>query len=73
MTPREATTLEKILKLSQDNWPIEPKKWSILVSENRISIHQPVNGGFLSIPRKEFDALIDWYQRDQKPEADEAV
>lgn len=69
MTPRDATTLKKILTLKEDNFPREPEKWGILVTEGDVSIHPPHGGGFIRIPRKQFNALIDWYQREQAPDA----
>lgn len=73
MTPRQATTHKKILKMQEDNFPQDPAKWSILITPTNVSIHRPHGCGHVSVPRKDFDALVDWYQRDQQLETAKAV
>lgn len=70
MKPREATTFKKVCSLKEDNYPRNNfKKWSILVSDSGVSIHPPSgdNRGYFEIPRKDFNAIVDWYNEDQKP------
>lgn len=70
MRPRDAATQRKIMALTQDNFPPDPDVWSILVSSDRVSLHPPAgnDGRFVTIPRKQFDAIVDWYNQDQTAE-----
>jgi len=69
MTPREANTFKKLYSLWRDNFPTPGKRWTALVSENDISLlpPYPIEGYVaISIPKTEFNKIIDWYNKDQK-------
>lgn len=65
MSPREAKTFDQICALKRDNYPSSNAKFSILLSEGSVSLHQPNGVGYYSIPRREWNAIVDWYMRDQ--------
>jgi len=67
MKPRNCRTTEDLLKCRTDNFPGIGDRWSILNQEQCVSLHQPNGGGWVTIPRKDFNAIVDWYNRDQKP------
>ena len=65
MRPRDAVTHEDRAALAQDNFPPDPDKFGILLDDDHVSIHVPGGGSWVEIPREEWDALVDWYTRDQ--------
>ena len=65
MRPRDAKTFDQFCELSRDNYPAANDKFSILISDDHVSIHPPNGGGFYRIPRSQFNAIVDWYMRDQ--------
>lgn len=67
--PYDVTKDSQLLGMESDNFPPEPDKWSILHSGDHVSIHPPRGGGYYTIPRKQFNALVDWYMRDQPTRA----
>jgi hypothetical protein len=66
MRPYDANTHTAVAKLSRDNYPAENDVWSILVSEDRVSLHAPEGGAYVVIPTADFRAIVDWYMADQK-------
>lgn len=64
--PRDAKTFDQICELRRDNYPPKHGVWSILLSDDHVSLHQP-DGGYVTIPRREFNVIVDWYMRDQAP------
>lgn len=67
MRPCEATTERKLLALAADNFPHDPKRWSILVSADHVSLHPPGGGTWIEIPSKDFKDIAEWYLAEQKP------
>lgn len=65
MKPCNATTLEKILKLNQDNYPALPSRGSILLQDNRVFLYSPNGADSISMPAKDFRAISEWYLADQ--------
>lgn len=69
MRPYDATTFEDHLSLKSDNHPQDSTVWSILLSgEDHISLHAPADGqkgAWIEIPRDQFNAIVDWYMKDQ--------
>jgi hypothetical protein len=66
MKPYDAKTERDRIGLQRDNFPPKNGVWSILLSGGHVSLHSP-EGGWVEIPRKQFNALVDWYLADQKP------
>lgn len=58
-------------RLKTDNYPANPEKWSILLNVDHITLFRPNGeGGYINIPRDQFNIIIDWYNRDQhEPES----
>ena len=67
MRPYDAKTEDQICKLRRDNYPAESGVWSILIGDDHVSLHQPGGGGFVVIPRDQFNTIVRWYMRDQAP------
>lgn len=65
--PYDVKTLDQVCELRRDNYPSEPDVWSIMVSGDKVSLHYPHGGGWVEIPRAQFNTLVRWYMRDQKP------
>jgi len=65
MKPCNATTLEKILKLKQDNYPALPSRGSILLQDDRVVLYSPNGADSISMPAKDFRAISEWYLADQ--------
>lgn len=71
MRPRDATTERKQMKLRRDNKCTETG-W-ILVDASRGTVTLCKQGvgensdGMVAMPRRTFNALIDWYNREQVP------
>ena len=68
MRPYDVKTLQDFLAMESDNHPRDPASWSILNHDNGVSLHAPahVNRGFIiNIPRDQFNAIVDWYMKDQ--------
>lgn len=65
MRPRDAKTSKDRCALVEDNFPRDPDEWGILLDDDHVSIHMPGGGGWVEIPREQWDALVDWYMRDQ--------
>lgn len=67
MRPYDAKTLDEVCELRRDNYPAETDVWSILVGGDHVSLHPPGGGSYVLIPRADFNNLVRWYMRDQKP------
>ena len=68
MRPRDVKNHRDLLKMESDNFPQDPNKWSILNHDNGVSLHAPANVGrsfVAQIPRDQFNAIVDWYIKDQ--------
>ena len=69
MRPYDAKTFEDQFSLQSDNHPQDSTVWSILLSgADRISLHAPADGqrgAWVEIPRDQFNAIVDWYMKDQ--------
>ena len=64
MRPYNAKTLDQICELRRDNYPPENDVWSILLSGDHVSLHPPAGGGYVTIPRDQFNTIVRWYMRD---------
>lgn len=73
MRPRDVRKESDFDKLRSDNFPRRRDVWSILNSEDHVSLHPPADdsgkGWIIRIPRAEFNAIVDWYNREQTPPA----
>jgi hypothetical protein len=69
MRPYDVKAEADLLAMETDNFPQDSDVWSIMNSENHISLHPPVDGSgktyIISIPRDQFNAIVDWYMADQ--------
>lgn len=65
--PYDAKTLDDVCDLRRDNYPPENGVWSILITGDAVSLHPPGGGGYTTIPRDQFNTIVRWYMRDQKP------
>jgi len=67
--PRDAKTEEDVCRLQADNYPSDPNRLgSILIDGPTVRLYGWVDGGkvvSVSMPRKDFIRIVDWYQRDQ--------
>lgn len=67
LSPRTANTNKEILKLKSDNKSTRDA-W-ILLDGNKVNICNQRNGhkatGFVKISKKQFNQLIDWYNKEQ--------
>lgn len=67
MKPYDASSEKDRVALLEDNNPSDPDVWSILLGEDEVSLHAPAGeGDYITIPRDEFNAIVDWYMADQK-------
>jgi len=69
MRPYDVKTDDDLLKMESDNAPRRDGSdyWSILHTGDTISLHPPGGGTYVKIPRKDFNAIVDWYMKDQSP------
>jgi len=62
-TPREARTFDEIYELPEDNW--SGKTHWLMIDQGFVSIVEQRMGeqstAKIEIPRRTFDAMIDWY------------
>jgi hypothetical protein len=69
LSPRKAKTFNQICSLQTDGKHTK-NSWICLNSGSSIAIHNQRNGeestGRVVISKREFNALIDWYNREQK-------
>lgn len=67
MKPREANTAKKLSMLKRDNIGFDNA--DILVSEKDVSIwpDSKITGGWIVLSKKQFNKMIDWYNKEQKP------
>lgn len=67
-TPREARTFAQICKLPRDN--VDSGDFWIAIDEQTVTVaHQQTGAPAISkttIPRRQFEALIDWYNTGSK-------
>ena len=65
MKPRNATTEKKLLQLKCDNKSFG--KGDILIEKDRVSIwpESEKSDQWISMSRKEFNVMIDWYNKKQ--------
>lgn len=74
MKPRDAKTVDDVCRLQTDNYPNDPKRiGTIFIDGPLVHIYGAPNSRRLnsgevasvSMPRKDFMRIVDWYQRDQ--------
>lgn len=68
--PRDATTERAHLRLQTDNW--ETKNfWILLNAQGGVTLAKQRNGEnaewIVQVPFRDFNALVDWYLREQPP------
>ena len=69
MQPYDAKTEKHLLSMSRDNITFGDF-WMLNSSDHVTMAHQKVGEGaraMLSMPKKEFNRMVAWYMRDQKP------
>lgn len=69
MRPYDVTSTDQLLDMESDNHPQDPAKWSILHNGEYLTLHAPNGCGFVSIPRDQFNEIVDWYIADQTKKA----
>lgn len=70
MRPRDCKTYDDVAAMRTDNAPRKSNVWSILNGDDHISLHPPAgpdSGTYVTIPRDQFNKIVDWYNRHQKP------
>ncbi|MBF9233962.1 hypothetical protein [Microvirga alba] len=65
MRPYDVKDTDEFLQMESDNHPRKPGKWSILHSGRHISLIAPYGERSISIPRDQFNAIVDWYLKPQ--------
>lgn len=69
VTPRKARTITQFLRMKRDN--ISWRGYWMLVEDTRVSIaKQKIGyecGGIVSIPKRIFDVMVDWYNSGKWP------
>lgn len=68
MRPYDVKTEDDILSMQSDNHPQDSAVWSILNHSDHVSLHAPADGSrgvWIEIPRGQFNAIVDWYMKDQ--------
>lgn len=69
MRPYDVKTEAEIIAMESDNHPQDADVWSIMNGGNHVSLHPPrTDDGktfWVSIPREQFNAIVDWYLADQ--------
>jgi hypothetical protein len=68
MRPYDAKSEEDLLAMESDNHPQDSAVWSILHNGDHVSLHSPSptdRAHFITIPRDQFNAIVDWYMADQ--------
>lgn len=69
LSPRKARTFKQMVSLKTDNHHTK-ESWILLMEGNSICISNQRNGEALTasitIQRKDFNRLIDWYNKEQK-------
>lgn len=67
ISPRNCKTIEDVCNKRRDNFSTE--KFWILADESSVTITEQKKGGepnqSITIPKKDFDKLADWYYREQ--------
>lgn len=67
LSPREAKTLREVCRLTRET--ISTRHGWILAEGVTVTIARQKNGekseGMVTLPKSEFDRLIDWYQKEQ--------
>lgn len=61
MKPIDAKTDDEICKLPRDNFPASTGKWTAFLQPHSVSLHQPNGGGWVEIPREQWDVICKWY------------
>ncbi|WP_262027102.1 hypothetical protein [Microvirga sp. Mcv34] len=64
LRPYDVTDTARFLQMESDNHPQEFGHWSILHNGDHVSLHGP-DGGWIEIPRDQFNAIVDWYMAPQ--------
>ena len=59
--PIHADTNLRIAALERDNFPPDPRKWSILLSPTTVLLSSPSGRKAVEIPRKQFNVIARWY------------
>lgn len=65
MRPYDAKTDDDLISMESDNHPGETGQWSILHNGGHVSLHAPEGRGYISIPRDQFNVIVDWYVANQ--------
>ncbi|MEN6430777.1 MAG: hypothetical protein ABFC80_08090 [Coriobacteriales bacterium] len=70
MRPRDARTFEQISSLQSECK--ETKHYWLMVNEDgTVALREQITGAYvtasMNIPRREWNALVDWYMKEQEP------
>lgn len=72
MRPRDCKTERDVLTLRRDNYDTK-EGWILCQPDNLVVIQQQRTGenaiGCVELPRGEFNRMVDWWNRNQKPES----
>jgi hypothetical protein len=72
-SPRNVNKFDDLYKLPNEGYNPAPysENWGILVNDIEVTLFRPVDGtagitsDFITIPKKQFNALVDFYNRPQ--------
>jgi hypothetical protein len=69
MRPYDVKSDDDLVAMESDNHPQDSRVWSILNQADKVSLHAPVGHqvAWFEIPRDQFNAIVDWYMKDQRP------
>lgn len=68
MRPYDVKTEKDLLSMESDNHPQESHVWTIMNNNDNVTLFPPAESewvGWVEIPRDQFNAIVDWYMRDQ--------
>lgn len=75
LRPYDVTSMDQLVRMQEDNFPRDADRFSILIAEDKVSIHYPRGGSgramWFEIPRDQFNAIVDWYLRPQVLDAED--
>jgi len=70
MKPIDAKTFDQICELEFDNIDTA-NGCALLLGDDEVSIYPPNNSApYVSIPREDFEEMIEWYMEGKVPESD---
>jgi len=67
LSPKDALDNDTICRMESDNFPLNDGGVSIMNNGPSVSLHfkKGDGGGWLEIPKDQFNAIIEWYMKPQ--------